>query len=183
MSTNFDTRSYRSVMGRFATGVCIATTEVDGQVHGATVNSFTSVSLDPPLVLISLDNRTRLLEQIRQTGRYSLSILTEDQVHLSNHFAGRPQEGLEVAFDWVDGHPLLSSAVGHIATELETEHLAGDHTLLIGRVTHLEAFDEEPLLFFSGRYATMAEQSQPAPIGVYSIIAMSQFLADDEVIF
>src|SRR5690554_607060 len=118
MSTKFDVWSYRSVMGRFATGVCIATTELDGQVHGATVNSFTSVSLDPPLILISLDNRTRLLDQIRQSGRYSISILTKDQVHVSNHFAGKPQDGLDVEFHWVDGHPLLASAVGHVATEL-----------------------------------------------------------------
>ena len=93
-SAAIDSRALRNACGLFATGITVVTTEVDGDVHGMTANAFMSVSLDPPLLVISVGHKARLHDLLKQTGRYAVSILRHDQEDYSSHFAGWPVEGL-----------------------------------------------------------------------------------------
>jgi len=157
-----DTRQFRNALGRFASGVTVVTAVQDGQTHGMTANAFVSVSLDPPLVLVSLDNRSNMHRILPLVGRYGISVLTDQQEALSNHFAGRKIEGLHPRFFTLNGIPLLEGAVAHFVVEVVDAHPAGDHTLYIGRVEHFESRDDNPLLFYSGRYGRIqAEKRKP----------------------
>lgn len=139
---------FRCTMGRFTRGVTVVTTVEDDQVHGLTANGFLSVSLDPPLVLISLGEHTRMTALLRRTGRYGVSVLADDQPLHSQHLAERPVVGLDPAFDRIDGTAYLRGAIGRIGCDIVETHPAGDHLLFLGRVTHL-AYAEEPRLAFS----------------------------------
>jgi flavin reductase (DIM6/NTAB) family NADH-FMN oxidoreductase RutF len=159
-----DTRQFRNALGRFASGVTVVTTCHQGQTHGMTANAFVSVSLEPPLVLVSVDNRAYLHRVLPEAGRYGVSILTEDQERLSNHFAGRTVEGLHVRFTERLGMPVLENAVAYFVVHIVDAHPAGDHTLYIGRVEHFESRDDRPLLFYAGKYQQLQpEKGRPTP--------------------
>jgi flavin reductase (DIM6/NTAB) family NADH-FMN oxidoreductase RutF len=153
-----DDRQFRTAMGRFATGVTVIATELDGDVHGMTANAFMSVSLDPKLVVISIGEKARILEKIKQSKTFSVNILAADQQEYSMIFAGQLKEHKEVEFDRLDGKPVLKGAVAQIACEVSAEHLEGDHTLFIGRVTDIHLEDAEPLVFYSGKYRALVEE-------------------------
>lgn len=155
----FDTAGFRQALGRFATGVTIVTAAADGAVHGMTANAFTAVSLSPPLVLISVDNRARMRSLLASTGRYGISILQADQHALSSHFAGRPIEGIEVEFEWHDGMPVIAGAIAHLVCSIRDRIEAGDHTLHIGHVDAFHRRDGVPLVFFGSRYETLGRQA------------------------
>lgn len=155
---SLDPKLFRQVMGRFLTGVTVVSVEDEEGVHGMTASSFLSVSLNPPLVLVSVDHRAHTLARIQKAGRYAVSFLAEGQEGLSNHFAGRPQAGLDVA--WQRGEsqtPVLAGALGWVDCTLVDAHVAGDHTLFIGQVEALAAGDGQPLAYFSGRYRALRE--------------------------
>jgi flavin reductase (DIM6/NTAB) family NADH-FMN oxidoreductase RutF len=152
-----DDRQFRTAMGKFATGVTVIATDVDGDVHGMTANAFMSVSLDPKLVVISIGEKARILEKIKQSQTFSVNILAADQQELSMIFAGQLKEHREVEFDRLDGKPVLNGAVAQIACEVSAEHVEGDHTLFIGKVTDIHLEDAEPLVFYSGKYRALAE--------------------------
>jgi flavin reductase (DIM6/NTAB) family NADH-FMN oxidoreductase RutF len=154
-----DDRLFRTAMGKFATGVTVIATDVEGDVHGMTANAFMSVSLSPKLVVISIGEKAKILEKIKQSQSFSVNILAADQQELSMIFAGQIKEPREVIFDRLDGKPVLAGAVAQIACEVSAEHVEGDHTLFIGRVTDIKLEDVEPLLFFSGRYRTLLEEA------------------------
>lgn len=145
-------RAFRDALGRFATGVTVITTESAGQIYGMTANAFMAVSLDPPLVLVSVDHRANMHKRLQEAKRYGISILAHHQADLSNHFARRPVEGLKIPFVEKHGVPVLDGAVAQIIAHIVAIHPAGDHTLYIGQVEHLEWTDEQPLLFFAGQY-------------------------------
>lgn len=105
-----------------------------------------SVSLDPPLVLVSLDNRSRTKPVLERAGRYGVSVLAEEQRALSDHFAGRPQEGLEIAFEERAGVPLLKGALAQVAARVVAVYPGGDHTLFLGGGVPLLAGREAPPL-------------------------------------
>ena len=147
-----DTRTFRATMGRFATGVTVVTTGRQGSVHGMTANAFVSVSLAPPLVLVSVDNRAKLVQHLAAGTCYGVNILSEKQEDLSRHFGGRPQEGLHISFVWHDGTPLLDGCVAHIVARIVDIHPAGDHRLYIGQVEYLNWWEKRPLLFYAGQY-------------------------------
>jgi flavin reductase (DIM6/NTAB) family NADH-FMN oxidoreductase RutF len=153
-----DDRQFRTAMGKFATGVTVITTDVDGDVHGMTANAFMSVSLGPKLVVVSIGEKARILEKIKQSKTFSVNILAADQQELSMIFAGQLKEHREVEFDRLDGKPVLKGAVAQIACEVSAEHLEGDHTLFIGRVTDIHLEDAEPLVFYSGKYRALVEE-------------------------
>jgi flavin reductase (DIM6/NTAB) family NADH-FMN oxidoreductase RutF len=152
-------RLFRQALGQFATGVTVITTMHEGIVHGMTANAFCSVSLEPPLVLVSVDTRSHMHRLLTQSRRYGVSVLSKDQEELSRHFAGRSQEGLRVPFTWHDGYPLIEGAVAHLTCQVIDVHPAGDHTLFIGRVEHLGYADNcAPLLFYGGKYHRLEVQ-------------------------
>lgn len=159
-----DDRQFRNAMGKFATGVTVIATEVEGEgVHGMTANAFMSVSLDPKLVVISIGEKAKILDKIKQSKLFTVNILAADQQEFSMIFAGQIKENKEVVFERLDGKPVLSGSVVQIACEVSAEHVEGDHTLFIGKVTDIKIEDVEPLVFYSGRYRSLAEE-QPVTI-------------------
>jgi flavin reductase (DIM6/NTAB) family NADH-FMN oxidoreductase RutF len=147
-------KAFRQVMGRFATGVTVVTTVEKETVHGMTANGFLSVSLRPPLVLVSL-GRCKMNEMLPRSGRYGVSVLSHEQHHFAAHFAAQKSSPVEPTFSWHGGIPLLDGALAHLVCRVVDVHRAGDHVLWIGEVEHLDHRDDEPLLFYTGRFGTM----------------------------
>ena len=157
-ATSIDPREFRRTLGRFATGVTVITTVSGETVHGMTANAFMSVSLDPPLVAVAVDHRARLHRLLEETGRYGVSILAEDQELLARHFGGRPQVSVAPRFEWQGGLPLIAGAVAHLVCRVVQAVPAGDHTLFIGQVEHLDCREGAPLLFYGGNYRCLEVQ-------------------------
>jgi flavin reductase (DIM6/NTAB) family NADH-FMN oxidoreductase RutF len=154
---------FRKVLSQFATGVTVVTAEsAPGQVHGMTANSFTSVSLDPPLILVCVDQHARLLSYVMEKRRFGLSILNESQQELSLYFARAEQseeenERLGVRYRWTDGGiPLLAETMARFTCLLSAAHPAGDHTILVGEVESAEMGSGQPLLFYKSQYRRIA---------------------------
>ena len=154
----FDPIHFRRACGVFATGITVITTQDGELIHGMTANSFVSVSLDPPLVLVSVDNRSHLHRLLPTAGRYGVSVLTEDQEALSRHYSGSPVEGLKVSFVTRNGVALIEGAMAYFVVQIVDSHPAGDHTLYIGRVEHFESRHDRPLLFFGGQYRRLPQE-------------------------
>jgi flavin reductase (DIM6/NTAB) family NADH-FMN oxidoreductase RutF len=153
-----DDRQFRNAMGKFATGVTVIITEVDGEPHGMTANAFMSVSLNPKLVVVSIGENAKILNKIKQSQKFTVNILTANQQEISMIFAGQIKENREVVFDRLDGQPVVPGAIVQISCEVSAEHVEGDHTLFIGKVTDLHLDDDsEPLIFYSGRYRSLTE--------------------------
>lgn len=153
MGAVVDPAQFRTVIGRFATGVTVVTYDREGQAAGMTANAFLSVSLDPALVLVSVRRESRFTKAVPVGGAYGVNFLGEDQEHLSRHFGGRPQKGLEEPFFQHLGTPLLSGSLAQLAATVVDVHPAGDHLLYIGEVKYLWYGPEtRPLIFYSGRY-------------------------------
>lgn len=145
----------REVLGHFATGVAVVTSAGPSGHLGMTVNSFTSVSLSPPLVLVCVRDSSETGRGIEWSGAFAVNVLSRSQEQLSRRFCGpaaRRFDGLRVRAGR-SGAPMLESALAHLDCRLQDVVEAGDHRILIGRVleadTHLEG---EPLLFFRGAY-------------------------------
>ncbi|RMF11954.1 MAG: flavin reductase [Candidatus Dadabacteria bacterium] len=162
-----DTQDFKNALASWASGVTVVTTELDGKLYGLTASSFSSLSLDPPLVLVCIANSNRLPEMVRQSGRFTVSILARDQEHLSNHFArpGRepedtlaPGEHQDTAVDV----PALANAAGYVACEVHELVEQGDHTILIGRVVEAGADDQRaPLIYYRRGYGTVDKTPLP----------------------
>ena len=148
----FNSRDFRNTLGRFATGVTIVTALENGRTHGMTANAFVSVSLDPPLVLISLNNHCHMHRILSAGGTYGISVLAEDQRALSDHFAGRTVDGVQVRFISRAGTMLLGGAIACFVVRVRDIHRSGDHTLYVGIVEYFEDRDDKPLLFYGGNY-------------------------------
>ena len=148
----FNAGEYRNTLGRFATGVTIVTAVENGKPHGMTANAFVSVSLDPPLVLVSLDNRCHMHGILSTGGMYGVSVLAEGQRALSDHFAGGGAQCLRVQFVSRAGATLVEGAIAYFVVRVKDVHQAGDHTLYVGAVEYFEHREDKPLLFYGGRY-------------------------------
>jgi 3-hydroxy-9,10-secoandrosta-1,3,5(10)-triene-9,17-dione monooxygenase reductase component len=150
-----DAHALRHALGRFATGVTIVTTATtDGSPVGLTVNSFASLSLDPPLVLWSLRQGSPSLPAFSAAPRFAVNVLAESQIELSRRFASRHGHRFGEG-EWMrgdDGVPLLAGAAASFLCETVSHQAAGDHRLFIGRVLRLTDSHEPPLLFQGGRY-------------------------------
>ena len=143
----------RRTMGMFATGVTVITTQAGEQVHGMTANAFMSVSLRPPLVLISVDKRAKMHALLHEGKRYGISVLAEGQSELSDQFAGRvSEEMLEARFDVIHDTPLVEGALAHLVAHVVRSYWGGDHSLFLGRVEYARYGEGAPLLFHGGQY-------------------------------
>ncbi|WP_085993268.1 flavin reductase family protein [Oceanobacillus senegalensis] len=150
-----DDRLFRDAMGKFATGVTVIATEINGYVHGMTANAFMSVSLDPKLVLISVKEDSKTLEKIQTTESFTVNILAEHQVEVSKVFASKDKDTSNLTFQYLDGKPVIPEALAQVSCEVKSEYVEGDHTLFVGRVTDIRVQDGEPLIFSSGRYRNL----------------------------
>jgi len=156
-----DPRLFRSVMGRFATGVTVVSTALEGRVQCMTANAFMSGSLEPPLCVISVAKKARLHEALARARHFAVNILGEDQEKYSLHFAGRPLAGLEPSFEYLDETPLLVGRIAAIAARLAAVHPCGDHSLFVGRIFHMSALGHgKPLVFHRGHYAALAHPAR-----------------------
>jgi flavin reductase (DIM6/NTAB) family NADH-FMN oxidoreductase RutF len=166
----FSDREFRDALGLFATGVTVVTgISGDGARLGATISSFSSVSLDPPLVLFSLSRRATGFMAWSTVESFAVNILAEDQSAISTRFARAMTDkwqGLAPAYG-VNGSPLLNEALAWIECSPYGQHDGGDHLIFVGRVDRLTVRDREqfrPLLFFRGKYRRLdSEQSIPTP--------------------
>jgi len=151
-------RRFRDVLGRFASGVTVVTAVSDGQPVGMTCQSFSSVSLDPPLVLFIPARTSRAWPLIHRAGRFCVNFLSDAQAELSNTMASRGVDKFQ-GVSWqpseATGSPLFDGILGYVDCSIHAVHEAGDHYVVIGRVLDLSATDAEgPLLFYQGQYRT-----------------------------
>jgi flavin reductase (DIM6/NTAB) family NADH-FMN oxidoreductase RutF len=167
METAFDTKAFRHALGQFPTGVCIVTAKVEEKRLGMTVSSFNSLSLDPPLVLFSIDRRAASLPLWEKAEAYAVNVLAENQKDLSNRFARSLANKWE-ATDYRNGLldvPLLPGAVAVFECAAFARHDGGDHTLFIAEVKRFHAHrDRQPLVFGKGRYAALQPSELAAPL-------------------
>ncbi len=164
VGASFSGREFRSALGRFASGVTVITTQHEGRVHGMTANAFVSVSLEPPLVLVSVDARAQMHRLLSMTRRCGVSILAENQEAVSDHFAGRLAEEPRIQLITRHNVPVLDGAVAHLIASIVEAYPAGDHTLYLGRVEYIDWNDGKPLLFYRGKYHQLSVQSvKPTP--------------------
>jgi flavin reductase (DIM6/NTAB) family NADH-FMN oxidoreductase RutF len=158
-----DPALFRRALGRFPTGVAVITTSTHGGRRlGLTANSFTSVSLEPPLVSWSLRRRSRLFDAFRRGGHFAVNVLATAQADLAARFAGQTEDrfaGLDVQ-PGLGEVPLLAGCVAYFECATAGCHLEGDHAILIGRVERFStgAHDERPLVFCEGAYMSPAER-------------------------
>lgn len=167
VETAFDTRAFRQALGQFPTGVCIVTTKIEGALLGMTVSSFNSLSLDPPLVLFSIDRRAASLPLWEKAKAYAVNVLAENQKDLSNRFARSLANKWE-ATSYADGFlnaPVLPGVSAVFECAAYAKHEAGDHTLFIAEVKRFRTYaDRQPLVFGKGRYATLQPSELAAPL-------------------
>jgi 4-hydroxyphenylacetate 3-hydroxylase, reductase component len=153
---SFDTKDLRKALGKFATGVTVVTTlDRDGQAVGVTANSFSSVSLEPPIVLWSLKRSSPSLACFDHTGRFTINVLTLSQLNLSHQFAKSNKDKFEgVSYQaGIEGIPLLDHCASNFECVTHQRIEVGDHILFLGRVEQYRHHDEETLLFCQGQYA------------------------------
>lgn len=152
--------AFRRTLGMFATGVTVLTTNVGGVVHGMTANAFMSVSLSPPLVLVSIDRRARMLGMLHVGAPLGVSVLSADQRDESDFFARRPVEGFEPRFAMVDETPLVEGALAQLAGRIVRSYWGGDHSLFLSQVFYARVGEGAPLLFHGGRYERIVSESK-----------------------
>jgi flavin reductase (DIM6/NTAB) family NADH-FMN oxidoreductase RutF len=149
---------FRKAMGCFATGVTIITLDDGGQVHGMTANAFTSVSLDPQLVLVCVDHKAQTHAHLHAKKRFGVNVLAENQQAISEYYSDPDRTPPDVAkagasFDRTrHGTPVLHGALAYLECRLHTAQDAGDHTIFIAEVEDVVVREGSPLLFFRGKY-------------------------------
>jgi 3-hydroxy-9,10-secoandrosta-1,3,5(10)-triene-9,17-dione monooxygenase reductase component len=150
-----DSATYRTVLGHFATGVTVVTADDSEGPVGMACNSFTSVSLDPPLVLFCAAKNSTTWPRIQNAHHFAVNVLGEDDEALCRVFATKDADRFEgvTHHRGVTGAPILADALAYIDCETEAEHDAGDHVIVVGRVVELGyASEGKPLLFYRGGY-------------------------------
>jgi flavin reductase (DIM6/NTAB) family NADH-FMN oxidoreductase RutF len=167
MQEAFDTRAFRHALGQFPTGVCVVTAIVEGTRLGMTVSSFNSLSLDPPLVLFSIDRRAVSLVLWGRAEAVAVHVLAENQKDVSNRFAralANKWEGMSCG-EGASGAPVLPGVAAVFECAVWARHEGGDHTLFILEVRHFRSFaDRQPLVFGKGRYAALQSSGVTAPL-------------------
>ena len=158
---SIDPKEFRRTVGQFVTGVTVIAADIEGSTRGMTANAFSSLSLDPPLVLFCLAKKAHLAQVIHMATGFSVNFLTADQQDLSSYFAGMWKEPTPPAFafePW-EGGPKLGGVGAAMGCAMEAIHEGGDHFIVIGRVLALYRQEPAPppLVFHSGRYTSLAE--------------------------
>lgn len=177
---HLDDGAFRGALGRYASGVTVVTTVVDDEDHAITVSAFTSVSLDPPLVLICLDKTARFHDAALRAGRWALSILTESGQDAASWFAlrGRPLDGQLEKVSYrrgeFSGAGILDDAVAWLECRAWRTYDGGDHTIVVGEVVTAGVAEEvdDPLLYYRSHYAALLHSgaSEKSPVALRSSI-------------
>ena len=153
---------FRKALGCFSTGVTVITVDYEGQVQGMTANAFASVSLDPPLVLVCVDQRARTHTHLHAKKRFGVNVLAENQQTISEYYAraaqdhGHAEREAGARFDRTPhGTPVLNGALAYLECRLHTAQDAGDHTIFIAEVEQVVVRDGDPLLYYRGKYRSI----------------------------
>jgi flavin reductase (DIM6/NTAB) family NADH-FMN oxidoreductase RutF len=156
---------FRRAMGCFATGVTVITVDYEGQVQGMTANAFTSVSLDPLLVLVCVDHEARTHAHLRARKRFGINVLSDRQRAVSEHYArpdrdpARAEQEAGARFDRTQhGTPMLQGCLAYLECVLQSAQDAGDHTIFIAEVEDVVVREGKPLLYFKSSYRTMGPE-------------------------
>jgi flavin reductase (DIM6/NTAB) family NADH-FMN oxidoreductase RutF len=156
---------FRSAMGRFATGVTVITVDDHGKVEGMTANAFTSVSLDPILVLVCVSHQARTHAHLHARKRFGINVLSEHQRKISEHYAlaerdpALAEHEAGAKFDRTQhGTPVLTGALAYLECRLQTTYEAGDHTIFIAEVEDVVVHEGRPLLYFQGAYRAIGPE-------------------------
>ena len=153
---------FRKVLGRYPTGVVVVTTAHEGELHGMAANSFTSVSLDPPLVAFCPARSSSTWPRMRPAGKVVINILGHDAEEMSRRFAARDIDRFAGVEHWAapSGMPVLEAAVGWLDCTLEAEYDGGDHTIVVARVEALGLREGDSLVFMGGAYGRFSAARQ-----------------------
>jgi flavin reductase (DIM6/NTAB) family NADH-FMN oxidoreductase RutF len=170
-----DKREFRQTAGRFVTGVAVIATEIDGEIRAMTANSFTSLSLEPPLVLFCVGQATKTGQVIHSASGFSVNILNHDQQALSTYFAGGWTDAQPPYFRFVrwTGGPRLEGCAAALGCAVHSIQEGGDHFIVIGRVLELYRSDgtRPPLVFFGGHYTTVRASYQAENLDLTYLIS------------
>jgi flavin reductase (DIM6/NTAB) family NADH-FMN oxidoreductase RutF len=155
----FDSLAQRRIMGHFATGVTVVTVNQNGEIYGMTANAVTSLSLNPPLVLVAIDKTAAMHAALTATRHFALNILSETQEYLSRRFAQRgPKDVSDLT--WItasSGAPILADPLAWVDCRLTNILPGGDHDIFIGEILAGDSRHGTPLLYFCGKYRRLAE--------------------------
>lgn len=158
-----DPRAFRQTAGRFVTGVTVVALEVDSELRAITANSFTSLSLEPPLVLFCLGKETKAGQAIHSARGFSINILQHSQQPLSIYFSGAWKEPEPPPFTFIawDGGPRLDGCTAALGCAVHGIHEGGDHWIVVGQViaTYVAEAEQPPLVFYGGRYLTTGQRA------------------------
>lgn len=163
----FDPMHFRQVLGRFATGVTVITTNAGGHKHGMTANAFSSVSLEPPLVLVSIAKTADMHDLMLEAKAFCVNILAEHHREWSDWWAGKAPKDAD-QFAGIPhslkstGSPVLDGCLGYIDCKVWAQYAGGDHTLFVGEVQEAAVTEDDslkPLLFFSSKYRKLSDES------------------------
>jgi flavin reductase (DIM6/NTAB) family NADH-FMN oxidoreductase RutF len=156
----FDSKLQRWIMGQLATGVTIITTRRNGEICGMTANAVTSLSLDPPLVLVAVDKKAQMHRQLTEARAFAMNILSDQQEALSQRFAARgPKETADLALTTaVTGAPILEDALAFVDCKLVEILPGGDHDIFIGEIVAGDVREGKPLLYYAGKYGGLADE-------------------------
>lgn len=156
-----ESRFYRRLFGRFATGVAVVLAEEDGDIRGLTVNSLTSASLNPLLLLFCVHNDSRSGDHILRVGRFTVNILAADQEKVARHFAGRRDAHAEFSYIREEGFVWLTHSNAAFLCDLEAAYPGGDHRIILGRVKNMVGPDEceHLLVYHQGRYGNLQSKA------------------------
>lgn len=169
----FDGRAFRRCLSMFATGVTVITAQAGELKAGVTANSFSSLSLDPPLVLWSINRSSRSFPVFRDATHFAINVLAANQIEQSQHFSSSEEDKF-AHIGWrpgIGGSPLIDGVIASFECSIENQYDGGDHVLIIGRVEGFSQFEGSPLLFSQGRYGVAEDhpvlklQRQPAAMG------------------
>jgi len=156
---------FRKAMGTFATGVTVITLDSDGDVHGMTANAFTSVSLDPMLILVCVNRQARTHAHLHAKKRFGVNVLAEPQRAISEHYAreDRAGEAPGARFERTrHGTPVLHGALAYFECRLQSVQEAGDHSIFIAEVEEVVVRDGRPLVYFGSTYRALGDSAPPA---------------------
>lgn len=165
---SMDQREFRNAMGAFATGVTIITTlDASGAPIGITANSFSSLSLDPPMVLFCLDLKSNSFRAFHENRHFAVNVLRENQQDLSNIFAkSSPDKWNGVHFKtWDTGCPVFDDCIANMECDVSSVYEGGDHVIIVGEVKRMQYDQNEcrPLLYYRGRYEQIGDSPAPSP--------------------
>ncbi|MEC7828559.1 MAG: flavin reductase family protein [Actinomycetota bacterium] len=156
---DIDSGVFRNVLGHFPTGVTAVTAVNDGKPVGMAIGSFTSVSLEPPLVAFLPGKESGSWKEIRESGSFCVNVMGQDQMEVCGVMASRAEDKF-ADVEWSpagSGSPIISGSIAYIDCDIEMVHDGGDHDIVVGRVLELEVLDSKsPLVFFQGNYGTFS---------------------------